>query len=268
MAGGNSLKCTLFFVLVIGIAVAILFAVFPRWDIEVTSRFWDPQGGFMLAQAPWARVLRAFGHFIPWITVAPAFVVIVLKFLLPHHRMFMPARAAVLLALTMAVGPGLLVNGLFKSEWGRPRPVHVQEFGGKLTYVPWYDTNGACPSNCSFVSGEGALSFWMVAPASLAPPGPLRALAMTAAVSFGVIVGALRIGFGGHFFTDVILAGVLVVGLIAITRCWLFDRANPPSDAQVERVIGSAGLATRRACLWLWRGMCGLVNGTGRNRVP
>lgn len=219
--------------------------------------FWHPQGGFMLALHPWAKILRTFGHVIPWITVAPAFVVIVLKFLFPHLRMFMPARAAVLLALTMMVGPGLLVNGVFKSEWGRPRPVHVEEFGGKLTYVPWYDTNGDCPSNCSFVSGEGALSFWMVAPASLVPPGPLRVLALAAAVGFGTIIGGLRIGFGGHFFSDVVLSGVLVVAIIALTRYCLYDRSNSPSDAQVERAIGRAGFATRKAFLNLWRRLRG-----------
>lgn len=261
------MKFVLFFLLVIGAAVAILFAVFPRWDIEVTSLFWHPQGGFMLALDPWAKTLRAFGHFIPWITVAPAFVVIVLKFLFPHLRMFMPARAAVLLALTMAVGPGLLVNGIFKAEWGRPRPVHVEEFGGKLTYVPWYDTNGTCPSNCSFVSGEGALSFWMVAPASLVPPGPLRVLALSTAVGFGVIVGGLRIGFGGHFFTDVVLSGVLVVALIALTRYWLYDRPNAPSDARVERAIGRAGFATRKALIRLWRGLRALRKNAGQDQT-
>ncbi len=262
------MKFVLFFLLVAGAAVAILFSVFPRWDIEVASLFWYPHGGFLLALDPWAKTFRAFGHFIPWITVAPAFVVIILKFLLPHARMFMPARAAVLLALTMAVGPGLLVNGLFKAEWGRPRPVHVEEFGGPHQYVPWYDTNGTCPSNCSFVSGEGALSFWMVAPASLAPPGPLRVLALSSAVAFGVVVGGLRIGFGGHFFSDVVFSGVLVVVLIALTRYWLYDRRNAPSDAKVERAIGRAGLATRKGIIRLWHAMRTMTGKAGHNREP
>ncbi|MGQ3673413.1 phosphatase PAP2 family protein [Xanthobacter sp. TB0136] len=195
---------------------------------------------------PWAKTFRAMGHLIPWITVAPAFVVIIAKFLFPHVRMLIPARAAILLALTMAAGPGLLVNGIFKETWDRPRPVHVEQFGGTHGYQPWYDPTGSCSSNCSFVSGEGALSFWMLAPASLVPPGPLRILALSGAVAFGVLVGGLRIGFGGHFFTDVVFSGVLVVTLIALTRYWLYDRRNAPTDTRVERTIARAGLSTRR----------------------
>lgn len=240
------MKLVLFFVLWAGAAVAILFSVFPSWDIELASLFWHPQVGFILAMDPWAKIFRAMGHLIPWITVAPAFVVIIAKFLFPHVRMLIPARAAILLALTMAAGPGLLVNGIFKETWDRPRPVHVEQFGGTHGYRPWYDPTGSCSSNCSFVSGEGALSFWMLAPASLVPPGPLRILALSGAVAFGVLVGGLRIGFGGHFFTDVVFSGVLVVTLIALTRYWLYDRRNAPTDTRVERTIARAGLSTRR----------------------
>ena len=74
----------------------------------------------------------------------------------------MRGRAAVLLAFTMAVGPGLLVNGILKQEWGRPRPVHVDTFGGRDAFKSWYETDGTCPGNCSFVSGEGALVIVLV----------------------------------------------------------------------------------------------------------
>lgn len=241
-----------FFALVLGAAVAILFTVFPQWDMAISGLFWDARRHFSLAAAPWAQTARNFANWIPWAIAAPAFAAIVLKLIFPTGKMFMPARAAVLLALTMALGPGLLVNGILKQNWGRPRPVHVDTFGGKDSFRSWYQTDGTCVGNCSFVSGEGALGFWLTAPASLVP-GPAGAVAMVAAVAFGAVAGGLRIAFGGHFFTDVVFSGVLVVLLVAFTRLWLYDRARPPSDAQVERAIGRIGLALHAAVRGAWR---------------
>ncbi|WP_454918511.1 phosphatase PAP2 family protein [Xanthobacter sediminis] len=244
----------LFFALVIGAAVAILFTVFPEWDLAITSLFWDAsRRHFTLAGVRWAQTARSLANYIPWVIAAPAFAAIVLKLLLPRRRMIMPARAAVLLALTMALGPGLVVNGLLKQEWGRPRPVHVDDFGGRDAFKSWYETDGTCPGNCSFVSGEGALGFWLVAPASLLPPGPLRAVALTAAVAFGAAAGGLRIAFGGHFFTDVVFSGVLVVLIVVLVRLWLYDRPRAPSDAVVELALGRTGLKLQKGARVLWR---------------
>nr|WP_188079401.1 phosphatase PAP2 family protein [Xanthobacter oligotrophicus] len=249
------MKWVLFFALVIGAAVAILFTVFPDWDMAIASLFWDAPGRhFVLAAAPWAQTVRNLANWIPWAIAAPAFAAIVLKLLLPRAKMFMNPRAAVLLAVTMALGPGLVVNGILKSHWGRPRPVHVETFGGKDEYRPWYRTDGTCPGNCSFVSGEGALGFWLTAPASLVP-GPAGVVAMVAAVAFGTVAGGLRIAFGGHFFTDVVFSGVLVVLIVVATRFLLYDRKGAPGDAEVERAIGRAGLALQGFARTLWLGL-------------
>lgn len=250
---GDAVRWVLFFALVVGAAVAILFTVFPEWDLAITSLFWDAsRRHFILAGAGWAQTARALGNYIPWIIAAPAFAALVLKLIFPRRRMFMPARAAVLLALTMALGPGLVVNGILKQEWGRPRPVHVDAFGGRDPFKSWYETDGTCPGNCSFVSGEGALGFWLVAPASLVP-GPLKAVALAGAVAFGAAAGGLRIAFGGHFFTDVVFSGVLVVLIVVLTRLWLYDRKNAPSDMVVELAIGRVALKAQKGARALGR---------------
>jgi len=246
-------KWVVFFALVTGAAVAILFTVFPEWDLAITGEFWDAsRRAFPLGAAPWAQTARALGNYIPWIIAAPAFAALVLKLLLPRRPMFMPARAALLLALTMALGPGLIVNGILKAHWGRPRPVHTESFGGTLPFKSWHETDGACPSNCSFISGEGALGFWLVAPASLLPQ-PYQAVALVGAVAFGAAAGGLRLAFGGHFFTDVVFAGVVVILLVALTRWLLYDRRGAPSDMVVELAIGRTGLKLQKRVKALWR---------------
>lgn len=264
------MKLTVFFALVAGAAIAILFTVFPEWDLAITGWFWDAAAGnFHLAATQWGQWLRKAGNIIPWLFAGPAFAAILLKLIFPGGRMFMPARAAVFLALTMALAPGLLVNGILKENWGRPRPVHVETFGGKDVFNPWYAAGGACPTNCSFVSGEGALGFWMIAPATLVP-APYRGPALLAAAAFGTAAGGLRITFGGHFFTDVAFSAVLTILVIALARWLIFTRRGAPTDARVEDFLGACGrglhalvLRLLRLMRWTlrqaWRGLRTLV---------
>jgi len=240
---------------VIGAATAILFALFPQWDLAIAGYFYS-HGGFPVALQPWARAVRKIGKYLPWLFAGPAFAALALKLVFPQGRMLMPARAAVLIAATLALGPGLMVNGILKEYWGRPRPIHMQAFGGDHAFTPWYSPHGTCPTNCSFVSGEGATGAFLVAPASLVP-GPMGVVAMTAAVGFALLGGGLRIAFGGHFFTDVVLSMVLVIFLIAGLRYLLYNRPRAPSDAMVEAAIGAMGLAARRGFSAAWSRIAG-----------
>jgi lipid A 4'-phosphatase len=149
----------------------------------------------------------------------------------------MSGRAIVFLLLTMLLSAGVLTNLTFKSHWGRPRPVLVAEFAGDLPFVAWWDPRGGCTRNCSFFSGEGATAFWTLAPAALAPPA-WRPLAYTAAAIFGVATSGLRMAFGGHFFTDVAIAGLVTFLVIwfafALIYRWSSTRLT---DAQVDAAL-------------------------------
>jgi membrane-associated phospholipid phosphatase len=126
----------------------------------------------------------------------------------------------------MIIGPGLIVNLGFKDHAHRPRPVQTQEFGGHFQFRPWDRLDGACKKNCSFPSGESAEAFWMVAPASLAPP-PLRGWAIGGALAFGVATSVLRIAYGGHFLSDTIVAGLLMLIIVQAARRLLFGDRDP-----------------------------------------
>ena len=123
-----------------------------------------------------------------------------------------------MLFLTFALGPGLLVNGLLKAHSHRPRPLHTQEVvDSGDAYRPFYAFDGACARNCSFSSGETAAAFWTVAPALLAPPA-VRLLAVSAALIFGVAVGAARMMAGAHYLSDVAFSALAVLTLIVGIR--------------------------------------------------
>jgi lipid A 4'-phosphatase len=97
----------------------------------------------------------------------------------------------------------------------------VSEFAGDQQFVPWWDPRGGCGRNCSFFSGEGATAFWTLAPAALAPPS-WRPLAYAGAVVFGSVTSGLRMAFGGHFFTDVAIAGLVTFLVIWLAYALIY----------------------------------------------
>jgi membrane-associated phospholipid phosphatase len=196
------------------VLVGAVFALWPGLDLAAAAAFHGASG--FPAGDPALKLLRALLFYLP-VAVLAGFVV---AWGLGRLGVALPAwarpagRSVLYLALGMALGPGLLVNVALKDHWHRPRPVQVTDFGGSLDFRPWYRTDGACAANCSFVSGETASAFWLVAPASLAPP-PLRGPAIAAALLAGVATATLRMAFGGHFLSDVLFAALFTLLLLA-----------------------------------------------------
>src|SRR2546421_188614 len=197
-------------VIALGLAAVagLAFALYPELDLAISRAFYDAaKQDSRLRSRPTLVCLRAEGLWVTPALSAPAVIALAVKLILPFTRMLMSGRAALFLIATLMLGPGLLVNATMKDYWPRSRPIDVPQFNGEERFVPWWDPRGVCPKNCSFVAGESAGAFWTLAPAALTPPH-WRPLAYAAAVAFGTAVGALRIVFGGHFFTDVVFAGI------------------------------------------------------------
>ena len=217
--------------------VGIVFAAFPQLDTKLSGLFYDAGGRSWLGST-WSEVsLRNLASWLIALIVAPAVAALALKLVLPRRPLLVPGRAIILLVSTLAIGPGLVANLILKDNWGRPRPWTVAEFGGKETFVPWWDPRGPCRGNCSFVAGEPSGAFWTLAPAALAPP-PWRAAAYGAALVFGAAVGVLRMSVGGHFFTDGVFAGVFMFLVIWLVHGLLYRwRPTRITDDGVERAL-------------------------------
>ena len=82
-----------------------------------------------------------------------------------------------------------------------------------------------CASNCSFSSGHGALGFWPVALALLAPPRR-RPAVIAAALAFGTAVGVMRIAQGGHFLSDVVFSALLTISVAEVLARRLLPKKN------------------------------------------
>ncbi|HUD88775.1 MAG TPA: phosphatase PAP2 family protein [Xanthobacteraceae bacterium] len=229
--------------LTVAAVVGVVFAVYPRLDLDISALFFEnpPWPGIFAANAqPWVQHTRDAARVVIALLAAPAVVAIVGKLILPRRRMLIECRAALFLMVTLVIGPGLLTNTLLKDHWGRARPIDVVEFGGTRQFTPWWDPRGECPNNCSFIAGEPAGAFWTLAPAALAPP-QWRLIAYGGALAFGSGIGVLRIAGGGHFFTDVVFAGVFMYLVNLLAYRLIYGRratrmtekpGDPPTDVQ------------------------------------
>jgi lipid A 4'-phosphatase len=123
----------------------------------------------------------------------------------PHRR------TCAMLVLTLALGPGLVVNGILKPEIGRPRPRDIVEFGGIESFrsIGSIDLSG---DGKSFPSGHASMGFYFLVLYVLwrrSRPRAARA-ALAAGLAGGVVIGFQRIAVGAHFLSDVIWSGGVV----------------------------------------------------------
>lgn len=189
-----------------------VFALWPDVDLAV-GRIFHGEAGFA-ARHGWVGALRDVLYALPALVA----VLLMLGWIAGRVGKLAPklatysvsGRALAFALLAMAMAPGLLVNGILKNHSHRPRPVHVEEFGGTAQFRPWWRFDGACKTNCSFASGEVSGAFWLIAPAYLAPP-PVRSAAIAAAVFVGVLTALVRLAMGGHFLSDVVLAALFTI---------------------------------------------------------
>jgi lipid A 4'-phosphatase len=214
---GMSFSVRLILLCVIAAALCgVLFINASRIDIAAAAAFYDGSA------FPWrSEALPNFFHDLVHplsLTLAAVFAA-----LLGYHVYKKSGwRRWLFLLLTLIVGPGLLTNTLFKDNWGRARPLQVEQFGGTAQFTPPFVMADQCAKNCSFVSGDAAFGFWFHSFAYIAPRRR-KALFYTG-LGIGAGYGLLRIGMGAHFLSDVFAAGLLMLLSSAALYALLFGR--------------------------------------------
>ncbi|MCR6629299.1 MAG: phosphatase PAP2 family protein [Magnetospirillum sp.] len=214
--------------------------MFPQIDLTVSSWFYDPAGRFFPARIAafpeWVRLGMPRVLFTAALLIVAAWAA---GEWLRQPIFGITRRVAAYVVLSLALGPGLVVNLILKDNWGRPRPSTIQEFGGPNVYVPPLVVSDQCNDNCSFASGHGALGFWPVALALLAP-APWRRPAMAAALAFGAMVGVVRIAQGGHFLSDVIASAIITIGINIMLYRWFIGPAEGRSSKNNPSIPGES----------------------------
>jgi lipid A 4'-phosphatase len=258
--------------LAIAAVVGLVFGLVPELDLRISRHFYEyvdvNHNAFASRLNPTAMMARNVGLWVVTLLIAPVVAALVIKLLFPASRLLVSGRAIVFLIATLTLGPGLLVNGVLKEHWDRPRPIDVTQFGGDQHFRAWWDPRGDCPGNCSFVSGDVSGAFWTLAPAALAPP-QWRALAYGAALVLGTGMSVLRMMAGGHFFTDVAFAGVFTFLIIWVGYALIYRWPRTRfTDRGVEDALERFVYAIRGSGARTAKEIAGQKAGDDRNENP
>jgi lipid A 4'-phosphatase len=200
----------------------------PGIDLWASGLFYRPSEGFFLGD--WAPFRLVHDHLAiaVWTYAILVIAAGVASRALRRNVLGLSPRAATFLLLSLALGPGLTVNTIFKDHWGRARPAQIAQFGGTQKFTPAFVPSDQCLRNCSFPAGDPAMGFYLVSAALLAGGAGARRQGIVAAVALGAALGVVRLAQGGHFLSDIVASGFFVTA-----TAWSLHRLIMRSD-QIE----------------------------------
>jgi len=203
--------------------ISTLFVLFPEIDLAVSRFFFTPGVGFKAKGTGIERLIhRSVGFLLVVGNIGLIAWLLSARFASRLRSRFTAKELAFLLLL-LALGPGLIVNGVLKENWGRARPINLTQFGSSDRFTAAFilsDQEGK-----SFSSGHTAASaYWIVAVLLIAPQ---RVWLLGAAIVYSFTVSWMRIAAGGHFLSDIVTS-YFIVAILALILYGLLYR--PPRE--------------------------------------
>lgn len=201
--------------IVLAVLIAVTIIAFAATDLDITSARWFYHPG---QKNPWPvasqPVWRLFYNSAPWVTGSLAIAgtaALIAGLLRKDARKFRTHGLFILLCV--ALGPGLIVNGILKDHWGRARPRQIVEFGGKHQY-----TQPLVPSDAhgkSFPCGHCSVGYLYGAGWWLwrRRYPKIAALSLLIGLLLGTLLGFGRLAAGGHFLSDNLWSGLIALGV-------------------------------------------------------
>ena len=233
-------------ILLASVAIWSLFVIFPEIDLAVAGLFAAETGGFPLSADTRLQSLRGISSFLTLVLIAGALAVVAAAALL-GLRIWLglrPCQALFILAVYLC-GPGLIVNGILKSHYGRARSRDVQDFCGGAQFTPVWQISEECARNCSFTSGEAASAAAMLAVVVVVSPA-WRTVLLLVLAPLAVLFSVGRIMFGAHFLSDVLLSWVIVALLTAVLARFMLT-----SNRMAAVDLALAGVLQKKNLRWL-----------------
>lgn len=173
---------------------------------------WPSQQGWLF------RILYRHAFTFATIVAVGALITVALGYLMPSLKQW--RRPALYIFLVIILGPVLVVNLVFKDHWGRPRPVHISEFGGRHHYIPPLQIGDT--DEKSFPCGHCSVGFAFFALYFLSRKN--KPFYFTLTIIIGLTLGLTRMSAGGHFISDILWSGYLVFLVAWLTYYGWYDR--------------------------------------------
>jgi lipid A 4'-phosphatase len=220
-----------------GMAATVVFVSWPEIDLGAARLFVDESHRFFLARHPMPRLFNTLIDVLAVVLIVSSLGGLAYTGLGRRTLAGHGPRAYAFIFASVAIGPGLIANALFKNQWGRARPRQIIEFGGTADFTPALAFADQCTRNCSFVAGDASLAFATLAVALLAPAAT-RARWIALAILFGAFIGFIRIIQGAHFLSDVVFAAIFVSLAVVLLKGMILE--GRWGGAAVERMLARA----------------------------
>ena len=211
----------------------IISWIFTYWDFDrsISAHFYSPEKGWIFKEAePWKWLYR-FGT-IPGVALTIVALIGAIAAIIrnPDSQWL---RYFLLVVLTSIIGAGLIVNGILKPYWGRPRPNQTQELGGQYTYR--HVLNPGIPGKGkSFPSGHSTMGFIFVSLIYFRRKSTAVAwVGGIGGIAYGSIISVARVVQGAHFVTDCIWS-LGVIWMVA-TALYYYVLRIPAAEGKTPR---------------------------------
>jgi len=206
--------------LLVSFFIILLTVIIFIYDLDVNFEklFWNNTEGWSYKDyQPW-KALYHYGNIPALIVSIGSLILLLMSFYKPHYLKY--RKISSYLVLAMIIGPGLLINSLFKEHWGRPRPRSIIEFGGTDHHLQVWE-KGISGKGKSFPCGHASVGFYFFTFFFLLRKRfkKTAVLVFVLALFYGGLIGLARMIQGGHFASDVVWSG----GLVYLSSFWLFS---------------------------------------------
>lgn len=216
---------------IIYLMVTVLISVVIRLtdgDVAASSLFFDPETNHFDQSSHWILVNK-YLNAVPIFIFINSIIVFCGGYFIKKWERY--RKKTLFCVLVMVLAPGLIVNGLFKPTWGRPRPHEIKQFGGTEVFVPVLTPGErkSCDADDlddagkmlavigiekqryeSFPSGHTSAAFYMIVLYFIARHNKWRWYLLLLGIGYGFLMGVSRIATGHHFLSDILWSGVIV----------------------------------------------------------
>ena len=200
---------------------SLFFILFPQIDLYVASLFYDGES-FPLKNSWLEQLIYHSIRPIIIIFLLASITLFIYNFFTKKSILNLNAKVLLYLILVLGVAPGIIVNGILKPNWGRPRPIETTNFGGKMVFTPAFIPTKQ--DGYSFSSGHAAATFSLIGFVILASR---KRFWMSIVLIYAAIMGVARMSAGGHFLSDVVTSFFIVYISTSIIHMIIFKEKEP-----------------------------------------
>jgi lipid A 4'-phosphatase len=216
-------------VLLVSVVIAMVPTLWTTLDLQAAALFVGPQAPLQSVHWWWVELINDYVPAVFRVYLGLALVAWVVSMQRPRWQAWRLPLAFVVIAGIL--GPGMVVNWVFKENWQRARPYQVENFGGAQQFTRAAIITDQCDNNCSFVSGHVACGVFLIS-LGLVHRRRQRVWAVVGTVS-GLVIGFARMSDVAHWLSDVLWAFP-----ITLLTSWVVWKTLYGLYAKPSRTVG------------------------------